>query len=93
MFARFTISYEKHGDAMVIPAQALVEEDEQTSVYVVNDGEVTRRQIETGIKTDGQVEVLNGLAGDEQIVIVGQSALRDGSKVLARNDTRDSYTG
>ncbi len=93
MFARFSVSYEKHSDAMVIPTQALVEEDEQTSVYVVNDGEVTRRQIETGIESGGQVEVLNGLTGDEQIVIVGQSALRDGSKVLARNDTQELYTG
>ena len=93
MFARFTIAYEKHAEAMVIPTQALVEEDEQTSVYVVSNGEVTRRQIETGIESDGQVEVLSGLTGDEQIVIVGQSTLRDGSKVLARIDTQDSYTG
>jgi len=93
MFARFTIAYEKHAEALVIPTQALVEEDEQTSVYIVSDGEVTRRQIETGIESDGQVEVLSGLTGDEQIVIVGQSTLRDGSKVLARIDTQDSYTG
>lgn len=93
MFARFTIQYEKHAAAMVIPAQALVEEDAQTSVYVVSNGEVTRRQIETGIESDGQVEVLSGLSGDEQIVIVGQSTLRDGSKVLAQIDTQDSYTG
>jgi membrane fusion protein (multidrug efflux system) len=93
MFARFTIAYEKHAEAMVIPTQALVEEDEQTSVYVVSNGEVTRRQIETGIESDGQVEVLSGLTGDEQIVIVGQSTLRDGSKVLARIDTQDSYAG
>jgi len=93
MFARFTVSYEKHAQALVIPAQALVEEDERTSVYVVSDGEVARREIETGIQSDGQVEVLHGLIGDEQIVVVGQSALRDGSKVLARNDMQDSYTG
>jgi membrane fusion protein (multidrug efflux system) len=93
MFARFTISYEKHEEAMVIPARALVEEDEQTSVYVVSNGEVTRRQIEIGIESDDQVEVLSGLTGDEQIVVVGQSALRDGSKVLAKANTQDRYTG
>ncbi len=93
MFARFTVAYEKHADAMVIPAQALVEEDQQTSVYVVSNGEVTRRRIETGIESDGRVEVLNGLAGDEQIVVIGQAALRDGSKVLAKRDTQGSYTG
>ena len=93
MFARFTIAYEKHAEAMVIPAQAIVEEDERTSVYIVSNGVVTRRQIETGIESDGRIEVLSGLAGDEQIVVVGQSSLRDGSKVLARLDTQDSYTG
>ncbi len=93
MFARFTIAYEKHAEAMVIPSQAIIEEDEQTSVYVVSNGEVTRRQIETGIESDNQVEVLSGLAGDEQIVVIGQSSHRDGSKVLARLDTQDSYTG
>ena len=93
MFARFTIAYEKHAEAMVIPTQAIVEEDEQTSVYVVSNGEVTRRRIETGIESDGRIEVLSGLAGDEQIVVVGQSTLRDGSKVLAQTNTQDSYAG
>jgi len=93
MFARFTISYEKHADALVIPRRALVEEDDQTAVYVVLNGEVTRRVIETGVEAGENVEVLGGLTGDEEIVVVGQSGLRDGSKVLASNKLPDSYTG
>jgi len=93
MFARFTVAYEMHAEAMVIPAEALVEEDESKSVYVVSNGEVSRRNIETGIESDGRVEVLHGLAVDDQIVVVGQSALRDGSKVLARSSTTDSFSG
>jgi len=93
MFARFAIAYEKHADALVIPKRALVEEDDRTAVYVVKNGEVTRRIIETGIEDDEVVEVLGGLSGDEQIVVVGQSGLRDGSKVLASNILQDSYSG
>lgn len=93
MFARFAIAYEKHADALVIPKRALVEEDDRTAVYVVKNGEVTRRIIETGIEADEVVEVLGGLSGDEQIVVVGQSGLRDGSKVLASNMPQDSYSG
>ncbi len=93
MFARFTISYEKHADALVIPKRALVEEDDQTSVYVVENGEVTRRIIETGVEAAEVVEVLGGLSGDEEIVVIGQSGLRDGSKVLASNILPDSYSG
>jgi len=93
MFARFTIAYAKHADALLIPTQAIVNEDQRSSVYVVSNGEVTLRQIETGIESDGRVEVLSGLTGDEQIVVVGQSTLRDGSKVLAQVDEQSSYTG
>lgn len=93
MFARFTIAYAKHTDALLIPTQAIVNEDQRSSVYVVNNGEVTLRQIETGIESDGRMEVLSGLTGDEQIVVVGQSTLRDGSKVLAQVDVRGSNTG
>ena len=54
---------------------------------------VTRRIVETGIASDGQVEILNGLEDNEEIVVVGHSGLRDGSKVLASNKMVDSFTG
>ncbi len=93
MFARFSIAYEKHADALVIPREALVEEDDQTSVYVVANGSVSRRTIETGIESGDLVEVVGGLDGDDEIVVTGQSSLRDGSKVLASNNPGTSYTG
>lgn len=93
MFARFTISYEQHKNALVIPAAALLAEDEENTVYVVSDGEVTRRAIQVGIEADGNVEILDGLSEDEVIVVVGHSGLRTGSKVLASNKTQDRYTG
>ena len=93
MFARFTIAYEKHTDALLIPSIAVIEEDDEASVYVVVDGAVSRRVVETGIASDGRVEILGGLEENEEIVVVGHSGLRDGSKVLASNKAVDSFTG
>jgi membrane fusion protein (multidrug efflux system) len=93
MFARFTIAYEKHAGALIIPDAAIVEEDDELTVYVVASGAVARRIVTTGIATDGQVEVLSGLADDDQIVVVGQSGLRDGSRILASSQSPDSYSG
>jgi len=93
MFGSFTIAYEKHEDALVIPFDALLDEDEQTTVYVVSGNEVTRRVVETGIESDGRIEILGGLSDYEEIVVVGQDALRDGSKVLASNTLPDSFSG
>ncbi|MDH3746671.1 MAG: efflux RND transporter periplasmic adaptor subunit [Gammaproteobacteria bacterium] len=93
MFARFSIAYEKHAAALTVPAISLIEEDDETSVYVVTDGEVSRRRIEIGIVSNERVEVLDGLDDNDQIVVVGQTALRDGSKVLARLDDADNFAG
>ena len=93
MFARFTVAYEKHENALLVPSIAVVEEDDEASVYVVADGAVARRIVETGIASGDQVEILYGLSEDEEIVVVGHSGLRDGSKVLASNTMLDSFTG
>jgi len=93
MFGRFTIAYEKHSNALVIPTTAIVTEDSESVVYVVADGAVERRLIRPGIESDGNVEVLHGLDKNEQIVVTGLSGLRDGSRVLASNRVSGSISG
>ena len=93
MFGRFEIAIERHTDALVIPTAAVIEEDNISVVYIVEDGEAKRRTITTGIEENGQIEVLSGLAGFEQIIVTGQSGLRDGSKVLASIPGSQSITG
>jgi membrane fusion protein (multidrug efflux system) len=93
MLGRFTIAYEKHTAALLIPADALINDDEQTSVYVVSKGEVAKRVVETGIQTDGKIEILGGLTEDDQVVVVGHGGLQDGSKVLANTTLPDRFSG
>lgn len=93
MFGRFTIAYEKHENALVIPATALLDEDNESTVYIVENDAVIRRIVETGFEENGRVEILDGLDDDDQIVVVGQAGLRDGSKVLASVSELDRFTG
>ena len=93
MFGRFTIAYEKHADALVVPVQALIDEDDASAVYVVSGDEVILRIVETGVETDGKVEILTGLDEQDTVVVVGHSNLRDGSRVLASNTLKDIFTG
>ena len=93
MFGRFRIAYELHTDALTIPAAAVIEEDNERVVYIVADGEAVRRLVQTGIESDGMVEILSGISENDQIVISGQTSLRDGSRVLASIPTRNSVTG
>lgn len=93
MFGRFRISYETHENALVIPQRALLDEDDEMTVYVVKDDQVIRRTIEVGIIDGDRAEVLNGLSEGEHVVVVGQSGLRDGSKVLASAQKKSRFTG
>jgi membrane fusion protein (multidrug efflux system) len=93
MFGRFDIAYEQHLNALLIPADALLTEDNQTVVYVVEGDAAVRRIIQTGIQSGDNIEVLNGLAEHEQIVVTGQGSLRDGSRVFASIETQGPVTG
>lgn len=93
MFGRFDIAYEKHEDALTIPAAAVVEEDNESVVYVVANGAAERRVIRTGIRGNGIVEVLEGIDSQDRIVVTGQSSLRDGSRVLASVAITTTVTG
>lgn len=94
MFGRFSINCDKHENALVVPSAALVHEDNQSVLYVVNDGAAVRRRVTVGIETDGVTEILEGLAAGETVVVTGHASLRDGSKVLANSRTgADDVTG
>ena len=93
MFARFTVAYEEHPEALLIPRGALLDEDEQATVYVVNGTEVVRRSVTTGIETNGRIEILDGLDEYDTIVVTGHAGLRNGSKVLASSTRQDSFSG
>jgi membrane fusion protein (multidrug efflux system) len=68
--------------ALVIPEQAIVPEQSRQYVYVVGDGErVEKRQVRTGRRQPGLVEVLEGLSAGERVVVEGTQRARPGAPV------------
>ncbi len=92
MFGRINIVYDMHADAMQIPRSAIIEEAGQSAVFVVADNVAERRVIRTGYAEAGQVEVLEGLDETDQFVIVGQTSLKNGSKVSIINTVEADET-
>jgi membrane fusion protein (multidrug efflux system) len=81
MFARVGIVFERRADALSIPRVALLDTDGASNVFVVTAGKAEQRAITTGLSHAGRIEVLDGLDGVEQVVIVGQTGLKDGNPV------------
>ena len=79
--ARVVFSLEARQDALLIPASALLGGSGGRSVFVVERDTVRRRAVQTGLTTQGRVEILAGLDRGERVVIAGHNTLRDGAAV------------
>jgi len=70
-------------DALTIPAQALLTAPDGTTTVMVagSDGRAHQRDVKTGIREAGRVQILNGLEAGERIVASGAYGLPDNSKI------------
>lgn len=79
--------------SLSVPELAVIGEGDSRYVYVVGpDGAAKRVQIRTGLRQNGRIEVIEGLAPGQQVVTEGVVKLSDGMKVRlagAQNAARD----
>ncbi len=69
--------------AAIIPEAALVPEQNRQFVFVISEGVAQRREVITGRRGVGVVEVMQGLEAGEEIVVEGTQKVRPGSPVRA----------
>jgi HlyD family secretion protein len=81
-FARGTVELARR-DSLSIPVSAVVTSGGAATVQVVVDGKIQTRPIKTGISGKGLVEVVDGIAPGEAIVLRAGTFVRDGDAVTA----------
>ena len=81
MFANVQVVLDTHEGVVVVLKKALVFEDEEPHAFVVHEGKAEKRRLDLGYQDTERVEVVQGLEPGETVVLVGQSALKDGSLV------------
>jgi len=81
MFARAFVQTETRSEAMVVPRSALSLESIGDTVYVAEGDTASRREVQLGFKEGDFVEVLSGVSEGEEIVVVGQDGLSDGTPI------------
>lgn len=80
-FADVELVLNEYADALAVPAIAIVSELRGKKVYVLKNGVVEARMVETGIRTDSTVQVLSGLALRDTVLTSGLQLLRPGLPV------------
>ena len=97
MFARVLTVFSVDDTALVVPEEALVPQAGKQYVFVLDEqGEgdarkrVSRRvEVQTGARRGAEVQIVQGLQGNETVVVAGQQRLqRDGTAVKVVDMTK-----
>jgi membrane fusion protein (multidrug efflux system) len=81
MFGRIKIDYDQRADALVVPRVALLEDDGDPAVFVVNGDKTRRVPVKLGYVDGSWAEIREGVKEGQQVVVAGKTALRDGTVV------------
>lgn len=81
MYARVRISTVRHVGVLVVPAKAVLSQGEEKVVFVVSGSKAQKRAIQVGIMGEDEVEVGQGVAEGESVIVEGNYGLADGATV------------
>jgi membrane fusion protein (multidrug efflux system) len=81
MFVRVQIIIAVHPDALILPREAILMQGERKTVYTVREGIAREVTVETGFQEGDRVEILDGLAREDRVVVRGHLGLQSGTKV------------
>ncbi len=76
-FGTVTIVTQAKKDVLTIKKRGLIE----NTVFVVENGKVSKRNVKTGIENNTHIEIIEGLREEDIYVSEGVLGLKDGSKV------------
>jgi membrane fusion protein, multidrug efflux system len=84
-FANIELVLESFDGTIMIPAIALVPDMGQYKVMVYEEGTITERVVETGIRERESVQILDGLAPMDTVLVNGLLQVRSGMEVQIRD--------
>ena len=85
IFVNVRIVTDTHHDAILLPKQAVVYDGGDQYVFVLHDTVAKKILLKPGYDETDFVESLNGIQEGDQVVVVGQNGLKDGTRVRSVN--------
>lgn len=70
---------------LMVPTEAIVPSLDGKSIWIAKEGQAELIPVETGSRTETQVEVLKGIVPGDSVIVTGLMQLRDGAKIKVTN--------
>ncbi len=83
-FAKINLILETIPDALMIPTEAVIPELNGQRVFLYHNGKVGSQSIQTGIRTEENVQVVEGINPGDTVVTTGILQINQGSEVNIR---------
>ena len=80
-FAKIQLTLETYERALMIPTMAVIPEMNSKKVFVYQNGVAESKTVETGIRTEDQIQVLSGLQAGDTLITSGMMQLQQGMPV------------
>lgn len=81
MFVEVVLVVEQRQDVVVVPRDAIANRAGKTVVFAMDGQRVSRRDVRLGLGDDDKVQVLDGVAVGDRVVVRGLETLIDGNRV------------
>lgn len=85
MFGEAEIIEREYVNAVTVPEGALHSGDNSSYIFIVKDGHAEMRTVKTGVKDGPRVQITEGLAPGEEVIIFGGNNLTGGEEVSVMN--------
>lgn len=82
MFANLDLTLQLRADAVVVPEPAIMVNADRAMIYIVDkDSNAQLRPVKLGVRQAGIVEILEGVAAGQWVIVEGVQKVRPGAKV------------
>ncbi len=76
-YAAVTLQMSRIEDAIAIPSEALIPEMDGEKVFVFHGGKASSVRVNTGLRTESEIQIVNGLNFGDTLLVTGMLQLRE----------------
>jgi membrane fusion protein (multidrug efflux system) len=75
---------ERFPEAIKIPSEAILTVLDGNSVFICKNGKAITVPVKTGIRTDNEIQITQGLSAGDSLITTGLLQLRNGAPIMVK---------
>jgi len=77
MIAQVYLSVDESKDVLMLPIDAVIQEENEYFVYVVEDEKAIRKTVKVDVNNGESIEIVSGINSDDNVIVSGQEFVKD----------------